>query len=162
MDGFLGTRGSLMIDLVVLAMVVVIPLLLGSIYLARYRREFVLHKRIQLTLGVVLLVAVAAFEVDIQYLSPWESRAEASPYFASDHRWSCPAGVSLLVHLMFAVPTGILWIAVIVQALRRFPSPPVPGPHSRQHLLWARLATAGMVMTAVTGWLFYALAFVAG
>lgn len=159
-DGFLGTRGSLMMDIVVLAMFAVVPVMAISIYLAKYHRLYRLHKRIQITLGAVLLVAVALFELDIQYISQWEQRAEPSPYFAVAEQWSCPAGISLVVHLTFAVPTAVLWVYVILAALRNFPSPPAPGPYSRRHIFWARLAAFEMVMTAVTGWTFYVLAFV--
>ena len=63
------------------------------------------------------------------------------------------------VHLFFAVTTVILWIVVIVQALRKFPAPPMPNQYSPRHILWARLAALEMLMTAVTGWIFYWLAF---
>ena len=42
------------------------------------------------------------------------------------------------------------------------PSPPVPGPHSARHRWSARLAAADLACTAVTGIVFYWLAFVAG
>jgi len=58
----------------------------------------------------------------------------------------------------------VFWIAtvifVIVQAVRKFPSPPTPNEYSRHHLFWAKLAAFEMLMTAVTGWVFYVLAFV--
>ena len=65
------------------------------------------------------------------------------------------------MHLSFAVPTLVLWVVVVVQALRKFSRPPSPGPHSQWHARWATLAAAGMFLTAVTGWIFYWLAFVA-
>jgi hypothetical protein len=49
---------------------------------------------------------------------------------------------------------------VIIRALLNFPSPPHPGPHSRFHVRWARIAAIDMFITAVTGWTFYYLAFV--
>ncbi len=160
-NGFLGTRGSLMLDVVFLAMFAVVPLLALSIYVVKYRRAYDLHKKLQIVMGTVLLLAVVAFEVDMQFLTVWEERAEPSPYFSSQSKWSCPAGISLLVHLMFAVPTFVLWIVVMVQALRLFASPPKPGKHSLSHMLWGKLAAVGMVGTAVTGWIFYYLAFAA-
>ena len=62
-DGFLGTRASFMLDVVFLAMLAIVPVLCWSVYLVRYRRNYALHKRIQLLTGLVLLVAVVAFEV---------------------------------------------------------------------------------------------------
>ena len=158
-DGFLGTRGSLMLDVVFLAMFAVLPLLGIGIYLAM-RRQFALHKRLQLAIAAVLLVAVALFEIDMQFLTDWESRAKGSPYFDPGHKWTCPVGIALIVHLCFAVPTFVLWIVVVVQALRHFPSPPAPGSHSRAHVRLSYPAAAGLLFTAVTGWIFYAMAFV--
>jgi uncharacterized membrane protein YozB (DUF420 family) len=157
-DGFLGTRASFMLDFVVLAMVGILPVLGWSVWQAK-RGRYLLHKRVQLALAAVLAVAVALFEIDMR-TSGWRPRAEASPYYGTD---GAPGIVdyALAVHLFFAVTTVVLWITVIVRALRRFPNPPRPNEHSPQHILWAKLAAADMAMTAVTGWLFYYLAFVA-
>jgi putative membrane protein len=166
LDGFLGSRASLMLDVVFLAMFVVTPLLVGSVYLVKYQRHYALHKQLQLAMAWLLLVAVLLFEIDIR-VNGWEERAAGndsiagSPYFDPAHKWTCPAGLSLMVHLTFAVPTLLLWIVVVVQALRRLPSPPLPGSHSRWHARWGMVAAVGMTMTSVTGWLFYWLAFVA-
>ena len=157
MDGFLGTRGSLMLDFVFVAMIGIVPIMGLSIYLVKYRQMFDLHKNIQVVLAVVLLVTVAVFEIDMRW-NGWEDRAAPSQFYQEgqwDWVWS-----SLTIHLMFATPTAFLWIFVIVQALRKFTSPPTPGQHSRQHVFWARLAALEMTMTAVTGWIFYWLAFV--
>ncbi len=148
-----------MLDFVVVAMVAVVILLSLSIGLVRYRHQYLWHKRIQVTLGVVLLLAVTAFEVDMRFVTDWRALAEPSPYYSSDS-WS-PVWIALLIHLAFALPTTLLWIAVIVTGLRRFPHPPAPGPHSSAHRLWGRIAAIGMWGTAITGWGFYYLAFVA-
>jgi len=160
-SGFVpGSRGSFMLDVVFVAMFVVAPVLTTSIYLVKYSRKYALHKKLQLLMAGVLLVAVLLFELDIR-LNGWETRAAPSPYFDSAHKWSCPAGVSLIVHLSFAVPTLVLWIVVVTRALRNFTRPPAPGPHSNWHKRWGLIAAVGMLLTAVTGWIFYWLAFVA-
>lgn len=158
--GFLGFETSLMLDVVFLAMFAVLPLLALSIYLVK-QKKFALHKRINLVLGGVLLVAVLAFEIDMRFFTKWDVLAKDSPYFDEQHKWTSIAGLALLFHLCFAIPTLLLWIYVIVQALRKFPSPPVPGGHSRAHSKTAWLAAGGMFMTAITGGIFYYLAFVA-
>ena len=158
-DGFLGTRGSFMLDVVFVAMLVMVPLMLVSIYLVRYRSRYLLHKWIQVSLAAILLVTVAIFEIE-QRLVPWTARAMPSPYFDPHHKWSCAVGYSLLVHLLFAVPTAVLWIYVVVQALRKFDRLPRPNAYSAVHRFWARLAAIGMTMTAMTGWVFYYLAYV--
>ncbi len=158
-DGFLGTRGSIMLDVVFLAMFAVVPVLLLSIVLVKRRRLYRVHKFIQLALGLVLLLAVAAFEIDMQLFTDWRQRAIDSPYYQAQG-WSAVM-TSLVVHLAFAIPTLFLWVWVIVQALRKFPNPPQPTAYSSSHKSTAWLATVGMIGTAVTGWVFYWMAFVA-
>lgn len=157
-DGFLGTRGSFMVDLVFLAMFAVVPILAYSVWLAK-QGKLALHKRVQLTLALVLLIAVTAFEVEMRVVG-WTERAELSPYW-TDEAWNDPVHYSLAIHLCFAIPTAFLWLFVVIRALRSFPKPVAPNEHSRAHRFWAPIASVGMLMTAVTGWVFYWLAFAA-
>lgn len=158
-QGFLGTRGSWMIDMVFVAMFAVLPVLCWSIYGVRRKRAYAGHKRWQLALGIALLLAVSAFELEMR-LYGWQHRAEPSPYWRAGalNDW---IDWSLLVHLCFAIPTFVLWIVVIIRALRNFPRPPHPAAHSRSHRRWGWSAAIGMTLTAVTGWVFYWFAFVA-
>ncbi len=158
-DGFLPWRASLMLDVVFLAMFAVIPTMAVSVHLVKHHGKFQLHKRIQVSLGIVLLLAVTAFEIDMR-INGWRVRAEASPFYAE--AWTAGwVNRILAIHLVFAVSTALLWIYVIVQALRKFPNPPAPCAYSPTHKRWARLAAADMTLTALTGWTFYYLAFVA-
>ena len=152
--GFLGTRASLMLDVVALAMLAVLPVLGFSIWLVK-RGHYVWHKRIQLTLALVLLATVVAFEVDMRFVTDWRAHAKGSPYYAT---WVMP---SLGIHLVFSVSTAALWIYVVTAALIKMPNPPGPSPYGPRHKFWARLAAIDMTLTAVTGWIFYWLAFVA-
>lgn len=160
-DGFLGTRASLMLDVVFLAMFLVVPALGWSVWLVRCRRNYLLHKRVQLALGIVLLAAVTAFEIDMRW-SGWKHRAVESTYNGT-WTWGEWGAVqtSLAVHLLFAVSTAVLWVVTIVAALRKMPHPPAPCPHSRLHKLLGRLSAIDMILTSLTGWIFYWLAFVA-
>lgn len=155
LDGFLGTRASLMLDVVFLAMFAVVPIMGWSIYQVKFRRRYLLHKRIQLALAIVLLAAVVLFEGDMR-VHGWTDRAKPSPFYET---W---VQYSLYIHLPFAVSTALLWLFVTIRAVRRFPCPPAPGDHSRSHVFWGKLAAIDMALTAVTGWAFYWLAFVAG
>ena len=60
-NGFLGYQTTFMLDFVVCALVLIVPLLLWSLWLVKFRRRYVVHKRLQITLGIVLLIAVTAF-----------------------------------------------------------------------------------------------------
>ena len=147
-----------MLDFVFLAMFAVVPILAYSIMLAK-RGKYSLHKRVQITLGSILLLAVTAFELEMRIVG-WEARAEPSPYW-TDSSWNDWVHYSLGIHLFFAVPTALIWIYVVVQALRLFPKPAAPNRHSSSHRFWAPIASFEMFMTAATGWVFYWLAFVA-
>lgn len=177
LNGFLGTRASLMLDVVFLAMFAVLPVLAWSIWLVRVRRNYRWHKRVQLALAAVLGGTVLLFELDMR-LHGWRDRAVESPYYppASDTpTWPqsllgrltglehAPGWVdiSLGVHLVFAVTTALLWIWVVVGALRRFPSPPEPAAYSARHKRWGWLAAIDLLLTSLTGWTFYYLAFAA-
>jgi putative membrane protein len=158
-DGFLGTRASFMLDVVTLAMAVLLPVLGWSIYQVKYRRKYALHKRAQLSLAAALLVTVLLFEIDMR-INGWRDRAALSPY-SGDEGGTDWVLVALGVHLCFAITTAILWAAVIIRALRAFPQPPAPSPHSAWHRRYGWLAALDLLCTAVTGWVFYYLAFVA-
>lgn len=158
LDGFLGNRASLMLDVVFLAMFAVIPVMGWSIYQVRKRR-YVLHMRIQMVLGIVLLSAVTLFEIDMR-VNGWRQRAVASPYY-SENLLEGLVNCSLWIHLVFAISSFVLWVFVIVQALRKLPRPPAPNEYAPQHRFWARIAAVDMCLTAITGWVFYWVAFVA-
>ena len=151
-----------MLDFVFVALFAIIPVMAWSIWLVKFRRpdqtyKCEWHKRIQLALAAILLVAVVAFEVDMRFITKdWRSLAMASPYYASKL-----VDYSLWIHLCFAVPTPLLWVFVIVRALQKFPQPAAPCAYSSRHMLWGRIAATALFMTALTGWVFYWLAFVA-
>ena len=158
--GFIpGSRGSFMLDFVFVAMFGIILLMAYSIYLVKFQQKYELHKKLQVVLGVVLLVAVLAFEIDMRFFTDWELLAAPSQYYGGGEKWG-PVWISLVIHLIFAIPTTFLWMYVIVQALRKFPSPVKPNAYSPTHLRWAKFAAFEMFMTALTGWVFYVLAFV--
>jgi uncharacterized membrane protein YozB (DUF420 family) len=154
-DGFLGTRASLVLDCLSVAMFLIVAVLGWSVYQVKFRRRYQLHKRLQVVLGAVLLAAVGLFEFDIQRHG-WEDRAAGQ----IDGDVPNIVWAALYVHLVFAVSSIVLWPIVIVRALRNFPDPAAPAPHSLWHKRWGRLAASDMVMTAVTGWVFYWFAFV--
>jgi uncharacterized membrane protein YozB (DUF420 family) len=154
-DGFLGTRASLGMDVVLVGLLALLPVLAWSVHLVRHRRDYAGHRRLQLLIAALLAAAIVVFEIDVRLVSDWRLRAAASPWW--------PAGVwtALAVHLVFAVSTFVLLVWVLVEAVQRFPKPPAPGGHGPRHRTMARLAAVDLVATAVTGSVFYWLAFVA-
>ena len=90
----------------------------------------------------------------IPAVNGWRERATASPYYSAlwTEGW---VNWSLWIHLTFAVSTSLLWIFVIVQALRKFPRPPLPNEYGPRHKFWATIAAVDLCLTALTGWTFY-------
>lgn len=153
-SGFLPTRGSIVLDTVFLAMFASCAVLLMSIWLVRYRQKYKAHRKIQICLAAVLAIAIFVFEIDVRFLTDWRSLASSSRFYDS--------GIvdrALWIHLVFAIPTPFVWAYVVVQALRKFPKDVGPGEHSRSHRFWGWVAAGLMLMTAMTGCIFYWLAF---
>lgn len=159
-DGFLGYKSSFMLDFVVVALVLIVPILLFSLYTVKFRKNFTLHRNLQLLLGVVLLVAVAAFEVDLRWQGGWQAVVnKGTPQLTSEKL--AFVQTLLYVHLGFAITTPFLWIATIGLAWKRFSNPPQPGQHSGLHKTLGWLSTIDITLTSVTGLVFYYFAFVA-
>lgn len=152
-QGFLGTRGDILMDLVVLSLIAIIPLLVYSFRLARQKR-YAEHKRLQVVLASVLAVVVVLFEVDMQMAGGIFALTAASRF----------AGTALLngsiyLHVLLAVGTTLLWIWLIALSLKRFPNPPAPGAFSRTHRRWGRFGMILMLLTGLTGVEVYILGF---
>jgi putative membrane protein len=159
-DGFLGFRTSFMLDFVVVALVLIVPVLVFSLYLVKIQKQYTAHRNLQLLLGIVLLVAVGLFEVDLQWVQKgWENvvAKRATPLTAEQLGF---VRILLRVHLVFAITTPLLWVATIVLALRRMPSPPQPCAHSQLHKKLGWASTIDIVLTSITGLVFYYFAFV--
>lgn len=154
MNGFLpASRGSLMMDVVVSAMAVVIPVLVLSIRAVR-ARSYETHRKMQTALATALLVTVILFEIEVRFIG-WRERAEASPFYDTLlFPW-------LYFHVAIAVTTTVLWIATVAHALRRIGKPAQPGAASGLHRKLGKATFVGTVTTALTGAVFYGLAFVA-
>lgn len=159
-DGFLGYRSSFMLDFVVVSLLLVVPILLYSLYAVKVQRKYTRHRNLQVLLGVVLLVAVGAFEVDLHLIQGgWRQViAKQTPELtAAQIDW---VQTVLRIHLIFAITTPFLWALTLTLALRNFPNPVTPAPHSSTHKLLGWLSAVDITLTSVTGLWFYYTAFV--
>lgn len=152
--GFLGTRGNLLMDMVVVAIILTPFLFLWAIRLARGGR-YAQHRNLQTGLLGVLLVAVTLFEVDIRLSGGTQGFLAGSPYL----------GTALLTwllrtHVVIAVATFALWLAIVVQAWRARMDLH-PQAFSAAHRRRGYWVFAGVNFTAVSGVWLYWLGFVA-
>ena len=155
-NGFLPTRGSFMLDLVAVSMIFVSVALAFSIYQVRSRRKRQLHRTIQISLAILLAIALLFFELDVRFFTDWKELARPSPFFDSGTVHWC-----LWIHLCFAIPTPIIWAILLVTAWRGFRDSFEQGSFNRIHRIGGRIGALFMFATAITGWIFYYTAFVA-
>lgn len=150
---FAPSRAPWAINLIAYAMLALVPLLILSLWFVR-QKKYQVHRHLQVFLSVSLLAVVIAFEIEVRFWG-WTQWAKASPYYE---------GILfpfLYGHVTLAVTTTVLWVTTLVLALRHFPSPARPSSYSQRHKSLARWAALAMSMTAVTGWTFFWMAFVA-
>jgi hypothetical protein len=159
--GSLGNDASFMLDFVVCALVLLVPLLAYSIWLVKVRKAYTLHRNLQSLLAVILAVAVAAFEIDMRLHGGWKNivNKDASHPRLDDEQLS-QVQMYLYVHLVFAISTPFLWGATLWLGWNRFPNPPRPGPHSRLHKYLGWASAVDLALTSVTGLWFYYSAFI--
>ncbi len=142
--GFLGTRGDLLMDIVIVALVAVVPIVFYNWRLARTGR-YPLHKTMQISLAVLLGAVVGLFEYNLRLQGGIFEATAASSYAGTGtlNFW-------IYLHTFFAITTIFIWIGLIAVSLRRFPNPPVPGAFSGRHRFWGRLGMIWMLVTGVT------------
>lgn len=154
MDGFVpGSRATLMMDIVATAMFFVIPLVASSIYLAK-KGHYRLHKKLQTTIGITLLVVVALFEIEVR-TTGWRQFATPSPFYGF------PLFGILTIHVCFSISAFVLWIVAILHAYKIFPKNPAPNTASGNHRKLGKATFIATVLTSCTGWTFYYMAFLA-
>ncbi|MBC7531740.1 MAG: DUF420 domain-containing protein [Oligoflexus sp.] len=154
MPGFLpSSRGSFILDFIVVAMALVVPILGFSVFTVKIKKNLILHRVIQIVLGIVLGLAIVVFELDMR-INGWRQLAEPSPYYDS---WVFP---SLIIHLCFSIPTLVLWAYTIFTALKHSIDKS-HNPARFKHKNLGRLSAYAMIGTALTGWIFYWFAFIA-
>lgn len=147
-----GSRAPFSIDLVSLALLLVVPLLLWSVYLVKSKKDYKKHRFIQIILSISILLVLVVFEVDIR-LNGWRQHAEASPFINSG---LLPF---LYFHVTIACTATVLWTWALINGLMKFKTPPRPGVNSARHKKLGWAAVIFMLLTSITGWTFFILAF---
>lgn len=142
--GFLGTRGDLLMDIVMVALVAVVPIVFYNWKLAR-SRQYARHKALQISLAILLGAVVGLFEYNLRLQGGIFAATAASSYAGTGtlNFW-------IYLHTFFAITTLVVWTGLIVVSLRRFPSPPASGPFSGRHRFWGRIGMVWMLVTGVT------------
>jgi len=145
----IGSRADLLIEAVVVAEIVAIPVLLRAIRAAQ-------EGGLQLTLATIFAVATIALEIDIRMAGGMAS-------FAAGGRYEGTVFLDAVLygHLAVAAVNAALWSVFPVVSWRRFRARVLPGTFSAVHRSLGRWAVIAYALTAASGLALYVVGFVA-
>lgn len=150
---FLGARGDALIDIGILSIVAVVPVLLWSWGLAR-KKQWTLHKRVQLSTAALLGIVVLLFEIDLNRMGGIFAVTAGSAY-----EGTTTLNFWIWTHTAFAISSTIVWVLLVAASLVKFPSPPDPRFFS-SHRHFGRLAMILMLGSGATAIPMYIYGFV--
>jgi putative membrane protein len=154
--GFLGTRADILIDVVTLSFIIILPVLIVSWWLARSKKDYSNHRRIQLYLGIALGVVVAIFEYDLSTSGGIFELVKGSAY-----EGTAILNWTIYIHTAFAIASTVIWAGLIIMSLIKFGKPPTPNAFSKTHRFWGRTGMVVMIMAGITSPPLYYFGFVA-
>ncbi len=154
--GFLGTRADILIDIVTLSFIVILPVLITSWWLARSKKNYASHRKIQLTLGITLGIVVAIFEYDLSASGGIFELTKGGIY-----EGTAILNWTIYIHTFFSVLTSIIWVTLIIASLIKFKNPPKPNEFSRTHRFWGKTGMVTMFMAGITSPPLYYFGFMA-
>jgi uncharacterized membrane protein YozB (DUF420 family) len=143
MKGFLGTPAPFMMDLVVVSLIAVVPIMIFSIAQAK-KGAYQLHKKCQVTLAIVLFIAVVLFELEMRFAGGIKNLIEPERYTLSFRAY-------LWFHIALAISTLVLWGMTIFKALKNFDGVKMAPSHLKQHRKLGLYSTLSLLSTSVTG-----------
>lgn len=146
-------RAPIILTVLALSLFFVVPLMVWSIRQVRLGK-YLLHKRTQTGTSVALFILLIFFEMQIPG-TDWMKHTATSSFSEDTIR------NYLSVHKSIAISMTLLWTLTLSLALWRTPSSPRPSPHSRLHKILGISSAVMMIITAISGWIFYWMAFIA-
>lgn len=151
-DGFLGSRGNLLTDVVFVCNLIAPAWALLAASLARHGRHHE-HMRLQVGLWALMLANLFMLEGHIRLSGGSGSLVAGSP-----HVGTTLMSVAFLLHIAPAVATYVLWSGLVVVSYRRRGTPAL-GAFSPRHRLLGKIVIAGLIWTALSACFVYYLTF---
>lgn len=151
--GFLGTRAPLFMDMVTI-IVALLPILLALAIYPAIKGYYKTHKVAQVTLYVVSVIVVGYFEYGVRIGGGFEEFIKGS---SMSHSF---VYYFLLMHIVIAVITLVLWTKALYNALNGSGKSILPGSASISHKKEAKLASLFILATGITGLAVYFMLFV--
>ena len=152
--GLLGSRATAAVDVAYLLLLAIVPLFVWSLEALLVRRNYLLHKRIQLALTPPFLIASGILGCDF-LLGDWRQRAVK----AAGEAIAPVTLMTLAIHVAFLATSLLIWVVLFFAAIRRIPNPPGPCKFGPTYLFWIVLLGLQTFLAMLTGWEFYMLAY---
>lgn len=149
MEGFLGTRGDFIVDLVMTISGFLPFLLLFTFYLAA-RSKYDAHKYLQILLFIIVTLLVVALELDVRS-GELPKISQQSPYAGTKE-----LKIVFIIHLFFAVSAFVGWFWLITKSMMRYPR-----FFEFDHKKMGKFIFFNILMMAITGWILYWMTFAA-
>ncbi len=113
-----------------ISMAIILQLLWYSFNKVKHERNYLLQKKIQLTMFIILFFVVILFEIDMQQnggiFEMEKDSAYAGTFFLN---------FTIYFHIFLSITTSIIWIYLIIASLMKFGKNPKPGSFSKTHKL---------------------------
>jgi hypothetical protein len=149
-----GARCDVLMDIVVVSMAIILPLLWFSFEKVRIERNYIMHKKIQLTMFIILFFVVLLFEYDMKQNGGIFEMVKGSAYEGTFF-----LNFMIYFHTFLSITTSLIWAILIVASLAKFGKNPRPGKFSKTHKLWGKIGMWDMALTCITGLILYVYGF---
>jgi len=151
--GFLGTRAPFFMDFVTLIVALLPLLVLIAISFAK-RKSYKLHALVQAFIFIVSVVVVGYFEYGIRLGGGFKAFIKGSSISHDYALWV------LIIHIVIATLTLILWTKILMQASREKKQFKLPGQYSIKHKKSGIHTFIAISLTSFSGIWVYLLLFV--
>jgi uncharacterized membrane protein YozB (DUF420 family) len=141
--GFLETRASLGIDVIV-TFLALLPILSGVSIFFAIRKKLKLHQFTQFLLFFLTLIALILFAYIIHYKEGFELLLQESNLDSSI------AFLALILHVVISIITLTLWMFALMYALSDRKRRALPGVYSESHAQAGKRVFKAIVLTALS------------
>lgn len=146
---------SFILNLLILLVTLIAPFFVAyAIQLAR-RKEFVLHLKVQKITFFICIISVLVLEAQIRVMGGSGSLSSQSPYYDTTFY-----STILLVHIIGAVITYILWSILLIFSNKKYKKGQIPGKYTKIHKTLGIITFGGLIYTALTALIVFVLTFV--
>lgn len=153
MKGFLGTRADFFSDVLIMALIVILPALITAIVLA-VRKRHSAHKKVMLSIFTVLVLYVIVYETNLTIL-------RGVNYLTMNINIPVASYMAIIIfHIVQSALTLVLGGAVISRGRAAMAAGQTSGGFTSVHrrIAWAEVGL--LVVSVVTGLIIYYLTFI--